>query len=82
MEETNLELALRDMARRLVVLVDQVGQGELVDTSILQKLNEVSEFVYLKHQAGQPIENDEIELMNDLLCLLEMRTTLFYGSIK
>ena len=80
MHETTLELALRDMARRLKLLMTQVEQGELVDTSILEKLNTVSEFVFIKHQAGEAITDEELELMNDLVCLLEMRTTLFYGN--
>lgn len=79
MLEPNAELILRDMSRRLLVLMEQVGNGELVDTTLLEKLNEVSEFVFAKHQEGQQITSEELELMTDILCLLEMRTTLIYG---
>ena len=80
MLEPNTELALRDMARRLVILMGQVGEGDLVDIDLLEKLNEVSEQVYIKHTAGHKITETELELMSDLLCLLEMRTTLIYGN--
>ena len=79
MLEPNAELILRDMSRRLLVLMEQVGNGELVDTTLLEKLNEVSEFVFAKYQEGQRITSEELELMTDILCLLEMRTTLIYG---
>ncbi len=80
MLEPTAELALRDMSRRLLILMEQVGNGDLVDTSLLEKLNEVSEFVFAKYQEGQQITSEELELMNDLLCLLEMRTTLIYRN--
>jgi hypothetical protein len=78
--EPNTELRLRDMSRRLSVLVEQVKNGELVDTALLEKLNEISEFVFLKYQADQSITDEELELMTDLICLLEMRTTLLYKN--
>ena len=80
MLEPNTELRLRDMSRRLIVLMEQVKNGELVDTALLEKLNEISEFVFLKYQADQSITDEELELMTDLICLLEMRTTLFYKN--
>lgn len=80
MLEPNTELTLRDMARRLVILMGQVGEGELVDNDLLEKLNDVSEQVYIKHAAGHRITEQELELMSDLLCLIEMRTTLIYGN--
>ena len=80
MLEPNTELALRDMSRRLLVLMEQVSNGEQVDTSLLEKLNEVSELVFSKYQHGHSITSEELELMTDLLCLIEMRTTLLYGK--
>lgn len=80
MLEPNTEMVLRDMSRRLIVLMEQVGNGEMVDTELLEKLNEISEFVFAKYQMGQQITSEELELMNDLLCLIEMRTTLLYGK--
>ena len=80
MLEPNTELRLRDMSRRLLVLMDQVKNGELVDTTLLEKLNEISELVFLKYQADQSITDEELELMIDLICLLEMRTTLIYKN--
>ena len=80
MLEPNTELMLRDMSRRLIVLMEQVKNGELVDTALLEKLNEISEFVFLKYQADQSITDEELELMTDLICLLEMRTTLIYKN--
>ncbi len=80
MLETNAELALRDISRRLIILMDQVGKGDLVDTTLLEKLNEVSEQVFIKHAAGYTITEQELELMTDLVSLLEMRTTLLYGN--
>ena len=80
MLEPNTELMLRDMSRRLIVLIEQVKNGELVDTALLEKLNEISEFVFLKYQADQSITDEELELMTDLICLLEMRTTLLYKN--
>ena len=68
------------MSRRLLVLMEQVKNGELVDTVLLEKLNEISEFVFLKYQADQSITDEELELMTDLICLLEMRTTLIYKN--
>ena len=70
MLEPNTELRLRDMSRRLLVLMDQVKNGELVDTTLLEKLNEISELVFLKYQADQSITDEELELMIDLICLL------------
>jgi len=78
--EPNTEMRLRDMSRRLIVLMEQVKNGELVDTALLEKLNEISEFVFLKYQADQSITDEELELMTDLICLLEMRTTLLYKN--
>lgn len=80
MLEANIELALRDMTRRLKTLMEQVTDGELVDNTLLEKLNLVSEQVYIKHTAGYQITEQELELMTDLLSLLEMRTTLIYGN--
>lgn len=80
MLEANVELALRDMARRLSTLMEQVTAGELVDNTLLEKLNMVSEQMYIKHTAGYDITEQELELMTDLLSLLEMRTTLIYGN--
>ena len=77
---THTELVLRDITSRLQILMGQVSEGELVDTNLLEKLNEVSELIFLKHQSGQEITTDELALMTDLLCLLEMRTTLIYGN--
>jgi hypothetical protein len=78
--EPNTELMLRDMSRRLLVLMEQVKNGELVDTVLLEKLNEISELVFLKYQSDQSITDEELELMTDLICLLEMRTTLIYKN--
>lgn len=80
MLEANVELALRDMTRRLSTLMEQVTAGELVDNTLLEKLNMVSEQMYIKHTAGYDITEQELELMTDLLSLLEMRTTLIYGN--
>ncbi len=80
MLEANVELALRDMARRLSTLMEQVTAGELVDNTLLEKLNMVSEQMYIKHTAGYQITEQELELLTDLLSLLEMRTTLIYGN--
>ena len=80
MIDTTTELVLRDISRRLLILMDQVGAGELVDNNLLEKLNEVSEQVYIKHTAGYGITEDELQYMTDLVNLLEMRTTLIYGN--
>ncbi len=78
MLEIQTELVLKDITRRLVLLLDQVSAGELVDTSLLEKLNEVSEQCYIKHSAGYEIDEEELAHMLELIDLLEMRTTLFY----
>ena len=76
--ETHIELALRDITRRLAILMEQVSNGELVDTNLLVTLNDVSEQCFIKHVAGEEINHDELTFMEELLCLLEMRTTLLY----
>ncbi len=81
MLEANLELQLRDMSKRLLLLVDQVNQGELVDLTLLEKLHEISEFVYQKYQIGQKITDEELVVMTELLSLIEMRTTFIYGNL-
>lgn len=78
MLEANTELTLKDITRRLGLLLDQVSAGELVDTTLLERLNEVSEQCYIKHSAGYEISEDELAHMIELIDLLEMRTTLFY----
>jgi hypothetical protein len=80
MLDPNTEIALRDISRRLLLLVNQVGNGDLVDTDLLIQLNELSEECYIKHVAGQQITDFEIQKMTDLLSLLEMRTTLIYKN--
>jgi hypothetical protein len=80
MEEAAIELALRDLARRLVVLIGQVNNGELVDRNLLKKLSEVLEQAFIRYLAGNGITDEEISYMIDLLNLLEMRTTLIYGN--
>ena len=80
MFETTIELTLKDITRRLGLLLDQVSQGELVDTTLLVKLNEVSEECYIKHSAGYDITEEELTYMIELIDLLEMRTTLFYKN--
>ena len=76
--ETHIELALRDITRRLAILMEQVSNGELVDTNLLVTLNDVSEQCFIKHVAGEEINHDELTFMEELLSLLEMRTTLLY----
>ena len=80
MLEANTELTLKDITRRLVILLDQVSAGDLVDTALLEKLNEVSEQCYIKHSAGYEITEEELTHMVELIDLLEMRTTLFYKN--
>lgn len=80
MIDTTVELVLRDISRRLLILMDQVSEGELVDNNLLEKLNEASEQVYIKHTAGYVITEAELQYMVDLVNLLEMRTTLIYGN--
>jgi len=80
MLDPNTEIALRDISRRLVLLVTQVGNGDLVDTDLLIQLNELSEECYIKHVAGYQITETEIQQMIDLLSLLEMRNTLIYKN--
>ena len=80
MLETHVELALRDITRRLVILMEQVANGELVDTNLLVTLNDVSEQCYIKHVAGEEISQDELSFMEELISLLEMRTTLLYRN--
>ena len=76
--ETHVELALRDITRRLAILMEQVANGELVDTNLLVTLNDVSEQCCINHVAGEDITHDELKFMEELLSLLEMRTTLLY----
>jgi hypothetical protein len=76
--ETHVELALRDITRRLAILMEQVSNGELVDTNLLVTLNDVSEQCFIKHVAGEEINHEELTFMEELLSLLEMRTTLLY----
>lgn len=80
MLEPNTELALHDISRRLVMLMTQVRDGDLVDTELLVQLNELSEECYIKHVAGHQITATEVQQMNDILSLLEMRTTLIYKN--
>jgi hypothetical protein len=80
MLETRVELVLKDISRRIHLLMDQVSEGELVDNNLLEKLNEVSEQVYIKHTAGYDITDSELDYMTDLVDLLEMRTTLIYRN--
>lgn len=80
MLEPNTEIALHDISRRLILLMSQVKEGELIDTNLLIELNEISEECYIKHIAGQQITTEEIDKMSELLALLEMRTTLIYGN--
>lgn len=80
MMEPNTELVLRDISRRLKVLMEEVANGEPVDTDLLQELNQVSEQVFLKHTAGLVITKQELDLMTDLVSLLELRTTLIYKN--
>lgn len=80
MLEANTELTLKDITRRLMTLLDQVSQGELVDIELLEKLNLVSEQCYIKHTAGYDITEEELAHMIELIDLLEMRTTLFYKN--
>jgi len=76
--ETHVELALRDITRRLAILMEQVSNGELVDTNLLVTLNDVSAQCFIKHVAGEEINHEELTFMEELLSLLEMRTTLLY----
>jgi hypothetical protein len=80
MLEPQVELALRDITRRLAILMEQVSNGELVDTNLLVTLNDVSEQCFIKHVAGEEINHDELIFMEELLSLLEMRTTLIYRN--
>jgi hypothetical protein len=80
MLDPNTEIALRDISRRLVLLVTQVGDGDLVDTDLLIQLNDLSQECYIKHVAGYQITETEIQQMIELLSLLEMRTTLIYKN--
>ena len=79
--ETHVELTLRDITRRLAILMEQVSNGELVDTNLLVTLNDVSEQCFIKHVAGEEINHDELTFMEELLSLLEMRTTLLYRKL-
>lgn len=80
MLETNAELALRDIARRLTLLMQQVGEGEAVDTELLGRLDALSTQIFIKYKAGYQITPEELGLMTDLVSLLEMRTTLIYKN--
>ena len=81
MLEPEVELALRDITRTLAILMEQVANGELVDTNLLVTLNDVSEQCFIKHVAGEEINHDELTFMEELLSLLEMRTTLLYRKL-
>lgn len=76
----NTELVLRDIARRLVDLMEQVRAGDAVDTDLLDELNIVSEQCYIKHIAGTQITHEELLHMSEIIDLLEMRTTLIYKN--
>ena len=80
MLDPNTEIALRDISRRLVLLVAQVGDGDPIDIDLLIQLNELSQECYIKHVAGYQITETEIQQMIELLSLLEMRTTLIYEN--
>lgn len=80
MLETNTELALRDIARRLTVLIEQVKEGEAVDNDLLEELNLISEQCYINHVAGREVTIEELSYMGELIDLLEMRTTLIYKN--
>jgi hypothetical protein len=80
MLDTRVELALKDISQRIITLMEQVGEGDLVDNDLLAKLNEASEQIFINHTAGYLITEEEISYMIDLLSLLEMRTTLIYGN--
>ena len=69
------ELVLRDMSRRLITLMEQVRNGVSLDASLIEKLDEVSRFLFIKCQKDQQITNEELESMVNLLCLIEMRST-------
>lgn len=76
----NIELALRDIARRLNELIDQVKDGEAVDSQLLEELNIMSRQCYVNHVAGHEVTIEEIQYMGELIDLLEMRTTLIYKN--
>jgi len=78
MLSADLEIALKDITRRLTMLMDQVADGDPVDDVLLEQLNEVSEICFIKHNSGEGITDDDLALMTDLLSLLELRTTLIY----
>lgn len=78
MLSADLEIALKDITRRLTMLMEQVEGGDLVDDDLLAKLNEVSEICFIKHNTGEGVTAEDVELMTDLLSLLELRTTLIY----
>ena len=80
MLEASTELVLRDIARRLVTLMEQVRDGDAVDNNLLDQLNIVSEQCYIKHIAGHEVTLDELSYMSELIDLLEMRTTLIYKN--
>ena len=80
MLETNTELALRDIASRLTVLMEQVRGGDPVDNDLLNELNIISEQCYINHVAGLDVTLEEISYMRELMDLLEMRTTLIYKN--
>ena len=76
MLDPHVELTLKDISRRLLTLMNQVRDGEQVDNVLLEKMNEISERVFINHTAGYAITNEELEYMIELVSLLEMRTTL------
>lgn len=78
MLSADLEIALKDITRRLTMLMEQVEDGDLVDDDLLAKLNEVSEICFIKYNTGEGVTAEDLELMTDLLSLLELRTTLIY----
>ncbi len=80
MLDPKTEIALHDISRRLLLLMTQVGEGDLVDTDLLIQLNDLSEECYINHIAGYQITETDIQKMIDLLSLLEMRTTLIYKN--
>lgn len=80
MLETSTELALRDIARRLTALIEQVKDGEAVDNDLLEELNLISEQCYINHVAGRVVTQEELSYMGELIDLLEMRTTLIYKN--
>lgn len=80
MVSPNTELVLRDIARRLVVLIEQVKRGEAVDNELLEELSIMSERCYINHIAGYEVTLEELSYMGELIDLLEMRTTLIYKN--